>query len=218
MIIDTQNSAHDDPLTTPNPVYETVPRATEMVALSPQPDSKVYVSTSNLAQLSPSQLPLHVTSSPSTMDASSIETTDTIIDPILSTTDTQSAEFNTGIHQEYETESSSHGKVKPMSAQSTNKPIESSSTNEPVDDSQTVLWPVRRYSYGRHTNILSQSTEEVHSYYYYTIVAAIVVGLCLNFVVLLACFLPALWFANKVGLKMTLYCRAPLILLTTNTH
>lgn len=40
--------------------------------------------------------------------------------------------------------------------------------------------------------------DEVHSYYYFTIVAAIVVGLCLDFVVLLALFLPALWFANKV--------------------
>ena len=45
----------------------------------------------------------------------------------------------------------------------------------------------------------SQRLEEVHSYYYFTIVAAIVVGLCLDFVVLLAVFLPALWFANKVS-------------------
>lgn len=45
----------------------------------------------------------------------------------------------------------------------------------------------------------SHRLEEVHSYYYFTIVAAIVVGLCLDFVILLAVFLPALWFANKVS-------------------
>ena len=49
--------------------------------------------------------------------------------------------------------------------------------------------------------------DEVHSYYYFTIVAAIVVGLCLDFVVLLALFLPALWFANKVsGIQMHASC------------
>lgn len=219
MTTDTQNSVCDDLLTTPNPVYETVPKAIEMGAISTQPDRKVYVSTSNLAQSSLSLLPVHVTSSPSTVDASrklSLEITDTI-DHISSTTDMQneqSAEYNTGIDQECETESISHDKVKPTaSAQSINRPIKPASTDEPVDGSQTVLWPGRRYSYGRRTNILTEPVEEVHSYYYYTIVAAIVVGLCLNFVVLLACFLPALWFANKVGLKVTLSYRAPLILL-----
>ena len=42
--------------------------------------------------------------------------------------------------------------------------------------------------------------EGTHSYLYFTIVAAIVVGLCLDLVVLLSCFVPALWFANKVSI------------------
>ena len=212
MISDKQN--RDDPLATPNPVYETVPRATEIIPVSALPDRKVYVSTSDTVQSSPPMQPVQVTSAPSSMDASndarklSTEISNAI-DNVASTPGVQSEQqmkFNSGIDQEHEIESILHGKVKPtMSAPSHNMPIESA--DEPVDGSQTVMWPVRRYSYGLRTNGVSEPAEEVHSYYYYTIVAAIVVGLCFNFVVLLACFLPALWFANKASVKklMTLY-------------
>ena len=37
-----------------------------------------------------------------------------------------------------------------------------------------------------------------HSFLYCTIIMALVVGLCLDFPVLLVCFVPALWFAKKV--------------------
>ena len=46
--------------------------------------------------------------------------------------------------------------------------------------------------------------EGTHSYLYFTIVAAIVVGLCLDLIVLLSCFIPALWFANKVSVQLNL--------------
>ena len=69
---------------------------------------------------------------------------------------------------------------------------------QPVVERPTYISASEYYRDG-YTGFSSHRLDEVHSYYYFTIVAAIVVGLCLDFVVLLAVFLPALWFANKVS-------------------
>ena len=86
--------------------------------------------------------------------------------------------------------------IAPTSTQATNLAHEQASLTDVI--------PPRRlsYTYRCYADDFSGQrldNHEVHSYFYFTIVAAIVVGLCLNFVVLLAFFLPALWFANKVS-------------------
>ena len=98
-------------------------------------------------------------------------------------------------------ESAEHDKSKPSvsTAQSADElPIQLKT--EQSQGSLTALLPRRNYSYGNHGDlpVFGEPPHEAHSYLYYTIVAAIVVGLCLDFVVLLAVFVPALWLANKV--------------------
>ena len=212
IVSDTHNIIRsDDPLATPNPVYETVPRPPRTRAMTVPPHTERKDSNSTpIVQSPPSP---YVTPSRTASDTStsakklSIDTTDNVNVEASSTVIPKAQSTNTKTDQDIiiVMQSESPIKIQPTlsSKRSDERPSESVDESAVVG-SQTVLWPVRNYrsSYGHRGSSYSEPIQEVHSYFYYTIVAAIVVGLCLNFVALLVCFLPALWFANKVSMNM----------------
>lgn len=201
----------NDPPTQPNPVYETVLRNKPSSAN----DKQTTQTTSGDQLISADALPIPVQPEVPLPTSTSLSSIETLPEPVViienaaaSTTDVpfpqQSSKINTDLNnQESVIESVSHDELNAtMLVQSAEANASLQLTGEQRLGSETALLPKRRYSYGRHadssTNSLGEPVQEAHSYLYFTIVAAIVVGLCLDFIVLLACFVPALWFANKV--------------------
>ncbi len=183
-----------DHLTHPNPVYEIVPRD-----LATRSNIKAAVVTDQpriqSSQSLPSETPPLPIQEPSRSRAS--DTTPP------ATTSLSNAKSNND--QEDTATQSNFSVTAPALLHSDHKAIHSArepsqalltDTISPSAERPTYISTSEYYG---DTSFSRRRFEEAHSYYYFTIVAAIVVGLCLDFVVLLALFLPALWYANKVS-------------------
>lgn len=190
-------SKETDPHTHPNPVYETVPR--DLATHS----NKAAVITNQPRIQSTQSLPSEIPPSPPIQEPCRISDTTPSVTALTSLrlvpSNTNNDQENTPTLSNITAPALMHSAHKTIhSAPEPNQApvplthiLVSSAAERPTYISTSEC-------YGD-TSFSSQHFKEVHSYYYFTIVAAIVVGLCLDFVVLLAVFLPALWFANKVS-------------------
>ena len=179
-------SKETDPHTHPNPVYEIVPR--DLATRS----NKAAVITDQPRIQSSQSLPSESPPSPLIQEPSRISDTTPPVTTLTSLRLVTENPSNTNNDQENTATLSKaiHSAPEPSQALLTHVLI-SSAAERPTYISTS--------EYYGDTSFSSRHFKDVHSYYYFTIVAAIVVGLCLDFVVLLAVFLPALWFANKVS-------------------
>ena len=194
-------SKETDPHTHPNPVYETVPR--DLAIRS----NKAAVITDQPRTQSSQSLPSKTPPSPPIQEPSRISDTTPSVTALTSLRLVTENPSNTNNDQSQEntaTLSNIHVTA-PALMHSAHKAIHSAPEPSQAPLTHILVSAAERPTYIStseyygDTSFSSQHFKEVHSYYYFTIVAAIVVGLCLDFVVLLAVFLPALWFANKVS-------------------
>lgn len=187
-----------DPLTRPNPVYETLTNHlvshVRKAAVTDQPQGSEPSSNHSLSP------PLIETPPPPTLDSSILDTgTNNIIDAGATLREVSPKPRTIDANQECTVLTpASQSRVYPTTPSQLIGHESTQPAQGLTQGSVADMLPRRSYSFGYHANGVSRPLENVHSYLYFTIVAAIVVSLCLDFVVLLSCFLPALWFANKV--------------------
>jgi hypothetical protein len=188
-----------DPLTHPNPVYETVPRdlATRSNKAAVVTDQPRIQSSQSLPSETP-PIPVQESSRSGVSDTTPPATTShRLVTDNLSNAKSNNDQENTATQ-------SNISVTAPALIHSDHKAIHSAcelsqALTDIISPSAERPTYISTSEYYGDTSFSSRRFEEAHSYYYFTIVAAILVGLCLDFVVLLTLFLPALWYANKVS-------------------